>query len=414
MNMLDATLAFVLTIAALATVVTLLMETIHRIIRVRKGNLFSVLKGLNNEIPNGLFKLNSQQRWDFITHVLNNPTVTKGHLPTSTEITEIIDKGKPLPNAIKKQPDFENIVQCKQPTEDNWENLIENIGMRQRTRGIYDKVSLEHVLRRFTELPEVQKMVVASQKKAKEELDRISRKFEEFSSAASADFKRRSQFWSIVIGVILAFAINIDALRIFQSYLTDQKLTQTIIAQYPKLEESAEKINQRTDKLLEDTKNQSMENDKVSKQLEQAEAALKQSSATLASLTNLGVPIGSGYFPHCIIASSLSNEDVCILGEDNGKFGRYLSWVVSSLFTGFLIGLGAPFWFDVAKRLAAVRSMLSGTAPTEQRMSGKNADGNHKKRRVMVAQVVADTILAPQPMQGNEQQKNKTVLSKEK
>jgi hypothetical protein len=269
-------------------------------------------------------------------------------------------------------------------------------------RGIYDKVSLEHILRRFSEVPEVQSVMLSARKSAEEELDRLGRKFEEFSSGASANFKRRSKLWSAVIGVILALAVNIDAARIFQSYLKDQKLTQTVIAKYTELEKSANDITERYDELMKNTEKTDQNADEAAEQLDKAEAALKQASVTLAALSDFGIPMGSGYFPHCRIAPYFSDDktEKCLPGERKAGLGRGLLWFLSSVFSGLLIGLGAPFWFDVAKRLSAVRTMFGGTASTEERLSGKDAAGKPIDRRKMVKRVMTDALNAPSPRRG--------------
>jgi hypothetical protein len=422
MSMLDAALAFVLTIAALATVVTLVMEVFLRLFRVRKGNLIIVLKRLSKEIPEGQFKLNAQRRWDFITKVLNNPTITAGTLPDSASLLgsssdsgrlgKIFKKiyellgwntdSKSLPTAIGKSRVFKGLPAGNQPSDQDWEGLIEGLGRKHGVRGIYDKVSLEHILRRFSEVPEVQSVMLSARKSAEEELDRLGRKFEEFSSGASANFKRRSKLWSAVIGVILALAVNIDAARIFQSYLKDQKLTQTVIAKYTELEKSANDITERYDELMKNTEKTDQNADEAAEQLDKAEAALKQASVTLAALSDFGIPMGSGYFPHCRIAPYFSDDQTekCLPGERKASLGRGLLWFLSSVFSGLLIGLGAPFWFDVAKRLSAVRTMFGGTASTEERLSGKDAAGKPIDRRKMVKRVMTDALNAPSPRRG--------------
>ena len=67
-----------------------------------------------------------------------------------------------------------------------------------------------------------------------------------------------------------------------------------------------------------------------------------------------------------------------------------MQWLFAVVLTGCLIGLGAPFWFDVAKRLAQIRQGLRSRASDEVRMSGNNADGNAKERKRIVRQVVND------------------------
>jgi hypothetical protein len=39
---------------------------------------------------------------------------------------------------------------------------------------------------------------------------------------------------------------------------------------------------------------------------------------------------------------------------------EFLKWLFAAAVTGVLIGLGGPFWFDVAKKLSQVSSSLRG------------------------------------------------------
>jgi hypothetical protein len=87
MQLLDATIAFALTLAGLGTAVTVIMEAIHRVLRIRKGNLILVLQHLNKEISKGPFRgIKPLRRWDFIANVLNNTTRIKNKLPDSSTV----------------------------------------------------------------------------------------------------------------------------------------------------------------------------------------------------------------------------------------------------------------------------------------------------------------------------------------
>lgn len=67
-----------------------------------------------------------------------------------------------------------------------------------------------------------------------------------------------------------------------------------------------------------------------------------------------------------------------------------LVWLFKAILTGLLIGLGAPFWFDVAKRLARVRKAFGGEGSAEERLSGEDPGADATKRRALVERVVAD------------------------
>jgi hypothetical protein len=387
MKMLDAICAFVLTMGVLATVVTLIMEVGHRIFRVRKGNLISILKRLSTEIAVGPLKLDARRRWDFITKVLNNPTLRKGSLPESKVLLQAPGGVIRLPTALWPTKVFKTIPTGSDLGDKDWEALIEGLGRIHGLGGIYDKVTLEHVLRRLSEIPEVKFMVATATKIVEREMDRLARKFEEFSSAASASFKRRAQFWSSLVGILLALTFNIDAARIFQAYMADQKLSQTMVTQLSKKEKDAREIT----RTYEDLKNNAPETPEPSpEQLEKAQAALKQATDTLDAVSGLGVPIGYHYFPYCLLFGD--GGEKCVQKKEKISWIQYFLWSVSIVFSGLLIGLGAPFWFDVAKRLAAVRTMFGGTPSDEMLYGGQETKGDPKTRRTIVSEVVTDAL----------------------
>ena len=71
--------------------------------------------------------------------------------------------------------------------------------------------------------------------------------------------------------------------------------------------------------------------------------------------------------------------------------GGFILWFLVALGTGVLIGLGAPFWFDVAKRLSQIRKGIqSASASTEYRLSGSDANGNYERRKEIVNNVLSD------------------------
>ena len=93
MQLLDATLAIALTLAALATIVTIIMEAGLRAARMRKKNLVEVMKLLNKEFNNEPLKLDPEQRWKFISNVIRNPAKA-----TADNLTELL-------NELLKKPD---------------------------------------------------------------------------------------------------------------------------------------------------------------------------------------------------------------------------------------------------------------------------------------------------------------------
>ena len=252
MELLDATIAFVVTLAALATVVTVVMEAVHRILRVRKGNLIIALQRLNKEIPKGPFRVDPRRRWDFIVNVLNNPaTDSKQRLPTSQTLTrEPDDQEKRVPTVLGAGNGFR--APRKSRGEKAWNDAIDSLGRRNGVRGIYDKVSLEHVLRRFVEVSDVKTKIEGAREAVEAEMNRIARKYEELASAASADFKRRAQLWSMVVGIVLALVANTNGVRIFETYMKNQDLAARVIGQFEEFEKQALDAKESLDKAREE------------------------------------------------------------------------------------------------------------------------------------------------------------------
>ena len=67
--------------------------------------------------------------------------------------------------------------------------------------------------------------------------------------------------------------------------------------------------------------------------------------------------------------------------------------------TGLLIGMGAPFWFDLAVRLSQVRSMLRGKPATGESYDGASPppsedDGGEDKALPLIKRVVDEAISA--------------------
>lgn len=418
MQLLDASLAFILTLAGLATVVTTIMEACFRIARMRKKNLIEVMKLLNSELGKGALKFSPEERWTFFAKVVENPVkavglVNKINWPKSDK-----EKGQAL------------------------ETFLSSFGNRVDRKGIYDKVTLEYMLRCLSQIDSVKHASLEAGEMLKVELNRIARKYEEFGSAVSAHFKQHAQVLSIGIGILLALAANIDGLRIFEAYRADPQLAATVIEQQETIIEKNEKIQkevQSLEGLLLKKKQKQIEIDSAKdapdriKQLKTQLADIQNeidekagietikknildAKAQVSDLRALGLPIGWNYYPCCPYGKSEDEwkkscpqckalhvpEDKALtcnnllgclsvtIAKDTGGF---MAWLFKTIITGFLIGLGAPFWFDVAKRLSLIRRGLKNpNASDEDRLAARDANGDQEERNKIVEDVVSDLI----------------------
>ncbi len=439
MQLLDAILAFALTMAALATVVTVIMEACLRIARMRKKNFIEVMKLLNSELKDGALEMTDEERWEFFVRVVKNPAeaaVDRLVVDPSKLPQDFKDKYKTVEDRIA------SFGRAKAAGFKWYERIGEFLGQifgdPYRT-ALYENVSLEYMLRCLVNIPTVKKTTKTARYALKVEFNRIARKYEELGSSVSASFKHHAQGWSIAIGIALAIVANIDGLRIFKAYRLDPSLAAAVIEkqdQFLKSHQEAQKTIEKFNAIEARLKNAmaGLARAKASKDISQIEALNKQVAAEtakleeqasikkiqeatqraqqqVADLITAGVPIGWDFYPQCPFGKDkkawAASSPKCkalpveIRNFDGNwvfyriaytffcDFWNALFWVFVVVISGVLIGLGAPFWFDIAKRLSQIRKGIqSAAASTEYRLSAANANGDSEKRKKIVDAVL--------------------------
>lgn len=432
MQLLDAILAFALTLAALATIVTVIMEAGLRIARMRKKNFIEVMKLLNKELGKGTLEMTDEERWEFFVRVVNNP------------VEAPIDKLKPELDKLALEDRLAYFGRDKAAgaglLKRVWNFVAQIFGDKKRA-GLYENVSLEYMLRCLAETEAVKKASQTASNTLKVEFNRIARKYEELGSSVSASFKHHAQGWSIGIGILLAIFANIDGLRIFEAYRTDPALASAVIAKQDALLnihteaqasiEEFKKVRAHYEKSAKEWKKVSAGTD--DEEINRAQAVLTAAQKALeeqddikeitktvqnarqqyADLITIGAPVGWDFYPNCpygdneaawlqssrkcrtIPEAARKYKSQCVFLRVmqtawNDRSGFFL-WLIIVVVSGVLIGLGAPFWFDVAKRLSQIRKGLqSASASSEYRLSASDANGDYNKRKEIVENVLAD------------------------
>jgi hypothetical protein len=429
MQLIDSTLAFALTLAALATVVSVIMEACVRLSRMRKKNFIEVMKLLNDELGKGALGMDEEERWRFFVKVVQNP------------VKEGIEQLNPALEKLKPADRLAHFGYDKHLGKGRIMRFFIFLGQLfgdKKRSGLYTTVSLEYMLRCLADSPPVKKASLTAGETIKTEFNRIARKYEEFGSSVSASFKHHAQAWSIAIGIALAICANIDGLRIFEAYRVNPGLASGVIehqeAFRTNLEESQEsqakidkaiKAYEEAKKMAEQADSKNPEGNEAVKNasavlekmasLKNVQATAQRAQQQLADLVALGVPIGWRLYPDCPYGDTLDawamSSPKCRAipidkrGLDQGKnrflvrlaktlwydFSGFVLWFLVTVGTGMLIGLGAPFWFDVAKRLAQIRKgVQNATASAEYRLSGSDANGKYEKRKEIVNNVLSD------------------------
>jgi hypothetical protein len=147
-------------------------------------------------------------------------------------------------------------------------------------------------------------------------------------------YKRRSQAFSIAIGLFLAFAGGVDTLTVGDALMHDGTLRQATVA--AAVEYAKRPLSQPGE-------------------APDAEAAVNRMVKAVGSLEPLKLPVGYPY-----LASIAPAQDAW----------KFWAWrVLGMIFTGLAISFGAPFWFDMLNRLINLRT--SGPPPTRSGGEGR-------------------------------------------
>jgi uncharacterized membrane protein YciS (DUF1049 family) len=378
MNLLDAAIAFALSIAGFATVVTVIVEIIHRIFRLRPKGLRAMLvqhfddlikpaleKRLGEmakeakEIPKPIEEL----QVDLIDKVIGNPLHRKqlDELRSESSCSALFRLRKWVQNAIAYLP-----------------RLVANSMLE------YTEVSAEDYLLRLPDTDAFEYLKQLGKGELKEFAESIDKKYGEYEKAISDFFKRRAQLLALIFGIGLAIGANIHGLRLFERYIDNPELTARVIAQ---TDEIGSAIKATQDRIA----NQSGTNDE---NLQIIQRELQRSKELMGNLARTGLPMGWNFYPNC--PTSKPQEGVALYDPDCGPvlalakegeikvdpaakktdirsdstlvriyttlkldFLGFLQWLFVVIVTGMLIGLGGPFWFDVARRLAGIRQQIS-------------------------------------------------------
>ncbi|MBI2305845.1 MAG: hypothetical protein HYU78_00950 [Rhodocyclales bacterium] len=171
-------------------------------------------------------------------------------------------------------------------------------------------------------------------------LEALGDGFARLEAEASALFAARARLLSYSCGIFLAFAVNVDAVRLLDHYTSNPTETAKTVA------------------ALSATCPASTGTD------DNAKRQIATTIDELRQLPALGVPVGLAYYPYCSPPAGQAQFDpLCKAAPDGWLYARHFSfWLACVLVTGFLIGLGGPYWFDIAASLMQWRYLLLGQA----------------------------------------------------
>jgi len=425
MQLIEAALAFAITMLALSLVVSSFVEIIHRLFKMREAGLKYMLGQLFDQVlvkylaplaqkqlaENPALKGKTVQdalaslREGFVARMTANrapvglkpdPMLAAAPVQKPTDTVQPAQKvGDPVP-AVQKTADPAPPAQqtptattsAQPPAKPGWQ--LGNIwGGRDVT-----KLTPNEFMERLGSLDIGQEIKNAASTAGGQAADAveallkdIAQKFEGFGNDAATYFEGRARFMSVIVAIALAFFAHVDAVDLFKTYLRDPNArakvieqAQAVTAQHKAAQDAAAAL-----KGLDPTMGASTEDGK--KQVEALkkdwETAINNANATVKQYSDMGVPIG--WNEDRLKAADMSQwvwtcpgaaaTDWPKLYGDCARDKRNVWFQVPTVLSvwfylflgGLLIGLGAPFWYNAVTGLTNIRNVARGVTGTDTR-----------------------------------------------
>jgi hypothetical protein len=151
--------------------------------------------------------------------------------------------------------------------------------------------------------------------------------FDNTVSRVSGNFALEARWLTCVVGFLVCWGIQLDSIQLVNQLAKDDKLRSQLVAQ-------ADQALKRYDELKSQT-------EVPQKQLAEA------TKAELGRLTK-----------------ELQSPEIGVIPNTEG---RPMELTLGMIFSGILVGLGAPFWYDLLKRLLGLRSLLAQKDDSERK-----------------------------------------------
>jgi hypothetical protein len=425
MPLIEAALAFAITMLALSLIVSSLVELIHRAFKMREAGLKYMLGQMFDQVlkkyivPGLIAKV--EQENPIIAQAAKDQRVQELWASARTGFVERMSANRvPMGVAPKATPTdpIEQVAEKSKPQLGLWggrdlatmnpTEFMERLG----------SIDLGEAVKQANATANAAGAVAAGAADAV--LKDIAQKFEAFGKEAGVYFEGRARLLSVLVAVVLAFAVHVDAIDLFKTYLRDPNArakvieqSQAVTAQYKAAQDAAEAVK----KLAPDNPDAPVTSPDVKAQMEKLkkdwEAAIAGANATVKQYADIGVPLGWNddrlqaakmkplvWTCKELLAgeteSSLTLVDRCRRNDADYKGPEGLQYknvyvgvprnpgaLFYLLLGGLLIGLGSPFWYNAVTALTNLRSGVS------------KATGSASQAQAPVAPVAAGAAVAP-------------------
>jgi uncharacterized membrane protein required for colicin V production len=385
MPLIEAALAFAITMLALSLVVSSFVEMIHRILSMREAGLKYMLGQMFDQVlAKYVVAPALQQAKDAKLPEGARKAAEKVVIDTRDAFVERMSANRaPMgatPKATPTNP-VENIGDNKKSRIHLWngrELAAMTPGEFMERLGSIDIGAA--VKQANTAASDAAKAAGAAAADAADVvLKDVAQKFEAFGKEASVYFEGRARLLSVVVAIGLAFTAHVDAVDLFRTYLRDPNArakvieqSEAVTAQHKAALEAAKAVRELSATAPEEIKKQ------IDLLKQDWQTAIANTNTTIKQYADLGVPIGwnDDRFKNAHIGNLVwLCPDKPVIDPQRPwlgkcKEGNIFVWFADPnvvavwiylFFGGLLIGLGAPFWYSAVTGLTNIRNTAKGT-----------------------------------------------------
>ena len=395
MPLIEAALAFAITMLALSLVVSSFVEIIHRIFSMREAGLKYMLGQMFDQV------LSKHLKPEHLQKLVDSSKMSDDAKKNTAELLQIVRAGFIERMSANRAPMG---VTPKATPSHKAEQVVHN---PKRFLGLWNGRDLAAMtstefMERLGSIDvgeEIKQAAMAGKQAAEKALDAvlkgIAQKFEAFGKEAGAYFEGRARLLSVIVAIGLAIAAHVDAVDLFRVYLRDPNARAKVIEQSVAVTAQHTAALEAAKTLKAIDPDATLTPDEVKKEIETLKndwkAAISSANSTVKQYADLGVPLGwsddrikAANMQHLLWTCKDPQSDESAgfaklwqwctpeAKRINGKEDlRYVDvWVqvptkLSVWFYlflgGLLIGLGAPFWYRAVTGLTNIRNAARGT-----------------------------------------------------
>ncbi len=399
MDILNALLAFSVSMLVFSTMALVVVEVLHRFNHTREKYFAEMMEVFFEEMI-----------WNKVSNVNVSDAdlirVKKEFMRVMTSVSGLVNLDIELANddddddwRLHSKPAAKPLTKdTPNEKEKKRKSALSKVTTRNTVGVIPPKTTERLTTVEFTQRlarTEVGKLLLAQGKeKAKAMVIDIASQLNAISSGATSDFKQRSRKLALVASFFIAFGLNIDAIHLFKQYTQDQSLSSKVVDHAPDAIAAYEQQQQRLEELEQSLKDSSEDaKEAVATLKDSFENARQSIESSALSLTELGVPIGFNYYPWCRPIAQSAQQNKAAVKQSNLyldsrcnsvsdapgtskwkqrwiAFISFVGWLCGVLLATILIGQGSPFWFQLFQKLSMALQLLKGLSLVKGKQEG--------------------------------------------